>query len=324
MFFLWFLSFKLGAFTWQLNDDHSELFFSIEYLNVSEVTGRFKNLSGATELDEKGAPRSIEIVIDASSVDTGNGMRDGHLKSAEFFQTKSHPFFYFTSSRFERIDPKNFKAFGDLVIKNEKKPITVSFNLSDEVMDTWGYKSRFARFTANLKRSDFKLNWNKTLLNKKFLVGDEVKLWGTFQLQPRQGITPQSKHKIPDTYYIRAREKFNRGEATQIPKFREVPETLHLRQTNQIREKSKSQVEKGRALETHSLRSTTWWVALFTLGFLGFISVILIGIKVKLFLSDYLSKKYVENGFLGHTADLVVIILVAMYSVAFWIVGWGL
>jgi len=319
---LFLVPFSLLAASWNLNDDHSELFFSIEYLNVSEVTGRFKKVSGKAHMDEQGKPSSIQMKIDVNSVDTGNSMRDGHLRGNEFFQGKSYPNLLFTSTRIEKIGDKKFKAIGDLVIKKEKKPIAVFFSLTDEVVDTWGYKSRFVKFNSTLRRSDFKLNWNKTLFNEKYLVGDEVKFWGSFQLQPTSGITPTNKHMIPDTQYIREREKINRGEIAE--KASHISVLIKNEQPRpQIEKKVQAPREEEKEVWASFRESTTWWIALFTLGFLGFIAVIIVGYYSKNIFADYFPRKYEENGVIGYATDFIVIIFVVIYSVAFWIVGWG-
>ena len=320
---MFLMSLSLHASDWKLNDDHSELFFSIEYLNVSEVTGRFQKISGSSEINEKGIPQSILMQIDVNSIDTGNNMRDGHLKGSEFFQSKVFPSMVYTSDKIQKIGDNKFQAEGELLIKKYKRPMTIVFTLTDEVSDTWGYKSRFIKFSSHLKRSDFKLNWNKTLLNEKYLVGDEVKFWGRFQLQLRNEITPTSKHMIPDTSYIREREKISRGEIPEdkplvVPKKADVYQLTPQIRTNHSAPQSSKTIEA-----TSIRRSTTWWIALFTLGFLGFVAVIIVSYYSKNIFADYFPRKYEENGIIGYVTDFMVIIFVMIYSIAFWIVGWG-
>jgi polyisoprenoid-binding protein YceI len=322
-FLLLIFSLNIYATTWSLNDDHSEVFFSIEYLNVSEVTGRFKKFSGAVELDEKGIPEKVEINLEVNSIDTGNRMRDGHLRGAEFFQEKLFPSIFFKSSKIQKVSDNKFMVSGNLQIRKEKKPAVVYFSLTDEVTDTWGHKSRFAKFESSLKRSDFKLSWNKTLLKEKYLVGDDVKFWGRFQFQPITDMTPTNKHMIPDTEYIRQREKINRGEITLENKPFEKLAQNELIQTSSERIVTPS-ILPDKTEDTSTFRkSPTWWTALFVLGFLGFLSVIVVGFYSKNLFAEYFPRKYEENGILGYATDFFVIILVLVYSVAFWIVGWG-
>jgi polyisoprenoid-binding protein YceI len=66
---------------WKINSDHSEIFFRVPYLNISEVTGRFNSFSGSAELGEKEA-KHVFLQIYSSAIDTGNRLRDGHLKSS--------------------------------------------------------------------------------------------------------------------------------------------------------------------------------------------------------------------------------------------------
>lgn len=212
LFFL--LSFNLLAQTkndWVSNRDHSEVLFQVTYLNVSELTGRFTEFNVKTTFDEKAQkPLEMTVKIDPNSVETGNKMRDGHLKGSDFFEAHKYPFITFVSQKITQLKGNNFKADGILTIKSTARPFAIEFSITDSQKDTWGYENKFIKFKSKLKRSDFKINWNKTLDNEKYLVGDEVSFWGVFQVQPQNSVTPPSKHMIPDTKPIRAREVKNR------------------------------------------------------------------------------------------------------------------
>lgn len=316
-----YLPFILKSATHKLNDDHSELFFSVEYLNISEVTGRFKNISGFVKLHENKFIESIELTIDANSVDTGNRMRDGHLKGTDFFNTKVHPYIIFKSSQIQKLSSNKYKSSGLLIIKNIKKPFTIFFHLSDEVEDTWGYKSQFVKFNSSLTRSDFNLKWNKTLVGEKYLVGDVVKFWGALQLQLINESTPTNKHMIPDTKYIRTREKVSRGEIKQVAHPSDsVKKPAPLKGVANVKD---VKIDFNHKTKSNFRDSTVWWSALFVLGFLGFVSVIIVGYFSKTIFIDLFSQKYEENGIWGHFIDLLMIAFVIVYSTAFWIVGWG-
>src|SRR5690606_11431544 len=110
----------------------------------------------------------------SSSLDTGNGMRDGHLKGHDFFQSQAHPEILFKSKKITRLSGNNYQAEGDLHIRGITKPATVAFSVSDTRKDTWGYQNRFVKFKSSLKRKDYNMTWNKTLEGQQFLVGDVV------------------------------------------------------------------------------------------------------------------------------------------------------
>jgi polyisoprenoid-binding protein YceI len=207
------LSFQITAFasTWVINKDHSEMMFQVPYLTVSELTGRFNSFEGsALYTDDLKKIQEVSLRIQTSSIDTGNKLRDGHLKGADFFESQTYPEMIFNSTSVSMVRPGVYKAQGNLTIKKVTKPVTMEFTTTETVKDTWGYENKFVKFRSVMSRKDFNINWNKTLDDQKYLVGDVVTFWGVFQIQPKEAKTPQSKHMIPDTEYIREREKLNR------------------------------------------------------------------------------------------------------------------
>lgn len=204
---LCFVSLSALATPWKANKDHSEVLFQVGYLGVSELTGRFSDFSADIDMDEKPLRfNHLVIKIQVDSIETGNKMRDGHLKNVEFFDARHFPQITFKADRVLSLGGNKFKAEGTMTIKNSTRPAVVEFTVTDSVKDTWGYENKFVKFSSKLNRRDFSINWNKTLDDQKYLVGDEVAYRGVFQIQPFDGKTPPSKHMIPDTEYIRDRE----------------------------------------------------------------------------------------------------------------------
>lgn len=204
---LLFVSLHSTAAHWTTNKDHSELMFQVPYMGVSELTGRFNEFKGDVNFDEKISQiKDLQVRIESTSIDTGNKMRDGHLRGSDFFQSKEHPQIIFKSQSVALEKPHHYKALGVLTIKDISRPHTIHFTTTASVKDTWGYENIFVKFKSTVNRKDFKINWNKTMDGKEFLVGDEITFWGTFQVQPFKAATPNSKHMIPDTEHIRERD----------------------------------------------------------------------------------------------------------------------
>ena len=211
LLFAAFFSLSLQAAPWHSNRDHSEILFQVGYLGVSELTGRFTAFDANVEVEDKPLSfKALNIQIDVNSIETGNKMRDGHLKNSEFFDARQFPYIQFKSDKIVLVKDNKYKAQGTLILKNVSRPATVEFTVTNSVKDTWGYENKFVKFESKLNRKDFNINWNKTLDNQKYLVSDEVTYRGVFQIQPNDGKTPASKHMIPDTEYIREREVQNR------------------------------------------------------------------------------------------------------------------
>jgi polyisoprenoid-binding protein YceI len=103
--------------TYVIDPAHSSAHFSVRHLMISKVRGAFKTLSGTISLPDSGPiPTSVNVVIDAASIDTGEAQRDGHLKSADFFDVETFPTLSFTSTSISKIDDESFDAAGDLEI----------------------------------------------------------------------------------------------------------------------------------------------------------------------------------------------------------------
>jgi polyisoprenoid-binding protein YceI len=84
-------------------------------LTVAHVDGTFRLASGHVTLDDAEPSRStIEVLIDAASVDTSEPQRDAHLRSADFLEVARYPTIAFRSTRIERADGGHWKVTGDL------------------------------------------------------------------------------------------------------------------------------------------------------------------------------------------------------------------
>ncbi len=302
--------------TWTINRDHSEILFLVPYLKVAELTGRFNSFTGGMDLPEgKEIPTMLDVEIASGSIDTGNKMRDGHLRGSEFFASQTHPHITFQSEDIKKTN-SGFAATGTLTIRGVSRPHTFTFTLAPMMKDTWGYENRMVRFETELDRTNFNMSWNKTLEGKDYLIGDKISIRGTFQMQPAQGVTPKSKHMLPDTSYIRSRERVARGEesAVKIETPVVVPRDEIVRTI--VKEKDSSVTHEK---EGHSLY---WWLSFGVLGMFGFVGVALAGIGGKKALLKAYAHGYEETGRLGLLSDLVVIAVVLLYSYALWVVGW--
>ncbi len=315
------LSPVLQAATWQVNDDHSEVLFSVPYLSVSEVTGRFSKFSGELELDEQGKALKLAMSIEAASIDTGHAQRDGHLRAQEFIFTQKHPQITFQSQTIETVGPAKLKVAGVLSLRGKTRPLTLEVSLSDVQIDSWKHENRFAKFSLVIKRSDFGIQWNKTLADHKYLVGDEVKVWGNLQLQPAGKATPSSKHLIPDTPSIRQRERLNRGEISKAEYEASVQASEEV--LPKVDAPASPVPAAAEVVYQDPRHSTHWQLWFWGLGLMGFFGALVLAVSAKKWVMDKYPTLYAENGWLGHLSDFLSIGLTFLYAVAFWAVGWG-
>ena len=319
---LFILPFESKATEWKINRDHSEIFFEIPYLQVSEITGRFNEFTGHVSFpDKSNIPNEVSIQVKTASLDSGNRQRDGHLRSEDFLKAQTHPEITFTSQKISHVSGNNYRAQGILSVAGVANPFIIDFSMTPSVKDTWNFENRFVKFRSKFSRKDFRIVWNKTLADNKYLVGDMITIWGTFQLQPGSAKTPTSKHMIPDTAYIRNREKLNRGENAPVQIIRTVPPAdVKGMEAPVGKVKASDPVYSGKK---DNRGTGAWWMSLGVLGLFGFIGSIMFGIYTKKMVSDKYPEKYRESSALGLLTDAVAVSVILIYAIAFWELGWG-
>ena len=161
----------------QVDPAHSTATFAIKHMMVSTVRGNFGKVSGTVNYDPKDASRSsANIQIDPSSIDTRNEKRDGHLKSADFFDVQKCPEMTFKSNRIEKFGDK-YKVMGDLTMHCVTKPLSLEASFTEQpIKSPFGTSVYPASATGKLKRSEWGLTWNKALESGGAMVSDDVNL----------------------------------------------------------------------------------------------------------------------------------------------------
>ncbi|HWS82633.1 MAG TPA: YceI family protein [Ktedonobacteraceae bacterium] len=163
--------------TWNIDATHSHATFSVRYMLVSTVKGKFNVLSGTLNIDEANpANSSIEAEVDATSIDTNEPNRDNHLRSPDFFDVEKYPKLTFKSTKVEPAGDNEYKVTGDLTMHGVTKPVVFNVEYSGQAKDPSG--SQHAGFSAKTKisRKEWGLTWNQLIETGGALVSDEVKI----------------------------------------------------------------------------------------------------------------------------------------------------
>jgi polyisoprenoid-binding protein YceI len=165
-----------GPGDWQLDPAHTAVEFVARHLMVTKVRGRFHRVDGAIHVAEHPADSWVEVKIDAASVETGDGQRDEHLRSPDFFDVERYPEITFRSKKLEGSSPGHFLVLGDLTVHGVTRPITLDVEYAGVTADPWGGTRAGFSASTEINREDFGLTWNVALESGGFVVGKKVRL----------------------------------------------------------------------------------------------------------------------------------------------------
>ncbi|WP_033564573.1 YceI family protein [Sphingobacterium sp. SYP-B4668] len=170
------------ATTWNLDKAHSELEFKVKHMMISNVRGLFENFDVSIDGGDNGFENATVLAsIETSSINTKNGQRDEHLKSADFFDAATYPEIKFVSTSITKKSEGEYDVIGDLTIKDTTKSIALNVEYGGDAVDPWGNKKAGFTFSGKINRSDFGLTWNAALETGGVMVSEEVKLSGDIQ-----------------------------------------------------------------------------------------------------------------------------------------------
>jgi len=163
--------------TYKIDPAHSTAQFVARHMMITNVRGGFSGVQGTVVHDpENPTASSVEVVIDANTINTLEAARDTHLKSADFLDVEKYPTITFKSSK-SALDSDELRLEGNLTIRGVTREVVLKVEVpSEETKDPWGNARIGASATTRIKRSDFGLNWNAALETGGFLVGDNLKI----------------------------------------------------------------------------------------------------------------------------------------------------
>lgn len=162
--------------TYTIDPSHTRVGFSTRHAMVTRVRGAFNEVEGTATTGENLQDAKIELTIDASSIDTRSADRDGHLKSADFFDVETFPNLTFVSTQVEALDADTLRVTGDLTIKDVTKPVTIEFEYAGAAQDPFGNTRVGFEGSTVVNRKDFGLVWNAALETGGVLVSEKATL----------------------------------------------------------------------------------------------------------------------------------------------------
>ena len=161
------------AGAWAIDLSHSSVNFKVKHLGLAKTRGRFSTFEGTVQVGERPEDSSVQVSIDANSVDTHDGTRDGHLRSPDFFDVENHPAITYRSTGV-RGSGERWTVEGELTVAGVTKPVSLDVEFDGVATDPWGGSRAGFTAKAEVNREDFGLTWNAALEAGGFLVGKNV------------------------------------------------------------------------------------------------------------------------------------------------------
>ena len=163
---------------YKIDASHSSVGFSIRHF-FSKVPGRFDAYSGTIMIDDQNLEKSsVDVTIEAKSINTNQAKRDEHLRTDDFFAVEKNPNITFKSTKISPGEGDSFKVEGDLTIRGVTKPVVLNATKlgTGQVAVEGRPPSMRAGFeaTTTVNRKDFGILWNKSLDQGGTLLGDDV------------------------------------------------------------------------------------------------------------------------------------------------------
>jgi polyisoprenoid-binding protein YceI len=169
---------------WVFDFSHSKIGFSVRHFGITETDGYFRKFEGKISTEKNDfSDLDVELFIDVNSIDTNDEQRDGHLRSADFFDAEKYPLIHFKSTGLELIEQNVFKLHGMLTIKDKSNPVSLNLEHTGIVpKDPFGNTKAGFFIEGKINRKDWGIVWNAALDHGGFAVGDVVKITCPVQL----------------------------------------------------------------------------------------------------------------------------------------------
>lgn len=170
--------------TYVIDAAHSEIQFKVKHLMISTVTGNFSQFDARMETDgESFINAKISFEADVNSIQTGNEQRNGHLKSADFFDAANHPKISFVSTSFVSNGENRYILEGTLTIRGNSKPVKLDVEYLGKMADFYGNEKHGFELNGKINRNEFGLQWSAVTEAGGIVVSDEVRLHMNVQMQ---------------------------------------------------------------------------------------------------------------------------------------------
>ncbi|MEU5849276.1 YceI family protein [Saccharopolyspora shandongensis] len=161
---------------WRIDPVHSSIQVTAKHLGISSIHGRFNEFAGEVRIGNPVESSTVEVRIAAAGIDTANGMRDDHLRSADFLDVERHPEITFRSTGLRPRGGDRWDLDGELTLCGVTRPVRLDTRFAGVGPDPWGGTRASATATTQLRREDFAMTFNQALQTGIAAIGTTLKV----------------------------------------------------------------------------------------------------------------------------------------------------
>lgn len=161
---------------WNIDPAHSSVATVAQHLGISSVRGRFTEFGGRIKIATRPEHCRVDAVIDAMSIDTGNSMRDKHLRSPDFLDAERYPEITYHSTGVSQSGPDRWTVRGELSLHGVVRKVALDLSYLGTGPDPWGGVRAAFRATTELRRDDFAMNYNQVVQAGVAAIGTTLRV----------------------------------------------------------------------------------------------------------------------------------------------------
>jgi polyisoprenoid-binding protein YceI len=161
---------------WQIDPAHSTVAATAVHLGFAKVHGRFRTFAGTLTVADPLELSSVDVVIEAASIDTDNLDRDAHLRSADFLDVQAFPRIRYTGHRLTLLSPEIWQLDGRLILKSVTQPVSLNVNHLGTAAGPMDDLRAGFEASTQVDRDQFGMIWNQSLLAGVLTVGRTLRV----------------------------------------------------------------------------------------------------------------------------------------------------
>lgn len=158
-----------------IDPNHSRIWFDVNHQGYSIMRGMFGDFGGTFNFDaDDPTASSLDIMIEAASVDMFHEGLNDHLKRDDFFGVESNPQLHFVSTGVEVVGENHYIVHGDLTILGQTNPISLDVMQNQLGTDRSGADKVGFSATANLDRTDYGMNFGAPVIGADVSINIQI------------------------------------------------------------------------------------------------------------------------------------------------------